>query len=396
MSNLTKHTGEGTAIAREGVAGKEIEKRHETATSLESTSARAEIEARYTVAMMHPRDEDQVRSRLLKACADPVFAHAAYYAVPRKGLQKPGSITGTAGVVEGLSVRFAEEAVRRSGNILTRSRTTYDDESKRKVTVGTCDLETNAIYEDDVVIDKTIERHEVKDGQVVIGTRQNSTGATVYIVQATEEEIRQKQGALVNRARRNLQLALVPAGLLDECKRTIAKTVKDRAAADPDAERKAIADAFASLNVEPVDLKTYLGHELAQSSPAELVTLRGLYAAIRDGEVTWADVVREKAEEAAKAAAEEPKTSGGKVAAKIRERAAKINTQAPKPGAAAPAAAAPAPAATGTPASSPDTTQAPGPSTPAAHPDPCKACGTGMQGNACPSCGWVRGERVPE
>jgi len=395
MANLTRAAGtaEGTAIAREGAGGRELEQRHETSTSLESASARAEVEARYTMAMLHRRDDDQVRVLLLKECARPGFARAAFYAVPRKGLEKPGAITGSKGVIEGLSVRFAEAAVRISGNILTRSRTTYDDASKRKVTVGACDLETNAIYEDDVVVDKTIERREPREGQTVIGSRQNSAGNLVYIVQATEEEIRQKQNALVSRVRRNLQLALVNADTLDECKRQIAKTVKDSAAADPDAERKAIADAFASLNVQPADLSAYLGHELAQTTPAELVTLRGLFAALREGELTWGDVVKEKAEEVAREAeaAKEQKTPGGKVAETIRKRAEKV--AAAKGSKPAPETT---PAATTTPAVEPPPDVPAGERARRLGEDACKACGEAMTGTACNACGWVKGERVPE
>jgi hypothetical protein len=70
----------------------------------------------------------------------------------------------------------------------------------------------------------------------------------------------------------------------------------DDAARDPDGERKKIADAFAEIHVKASDLVEYLGHSLDSCSPAELVQLRGLFGAIRDGEATWATVMDNKAE----------------------------------------------------------------------------------------------------
>jgi hypothetical protein len=40
-----------------------------------------------------------------------------------------------------------------------------------------------------------------------------------------------------------------------------------------------------------------LGHDLGKCSPAQIVTLRGIYGAIKDGEATWQTVMQNKADQ---------------------------------------------------------------------------------------------------
>jgi hypothetical protein len=397
MSNIVKRT-EGT-VAREGATGRELELRGETAAVHEQASARAEIEARYTMAQLRRRDPVENRSALLRDCQRPGFARRAFYSVPRRTSPKdakPGRITGTVPSspdqygrvevrIEGLSVRYAETAVRTLGNIESRTRVVYEDAYKRRVQVGVVDLETNSSYADEVLIDKTIERNYLPDDKVALGTRKNSAGKDVYILPTTEEELRQKQQALVSRVFRTLVLRLVPPDTLEECEMQIGATVKNEAARDPDAERKAVADAFASLNVMPADLKAYIGHELGTCTPAEIVNMRGLYEAIREGEITWAEAVKEKTDQAeAEAKKEKPKTAGGRVAASIEARVKKQKERKgePKPDPKPAAATTTAPATTGP--------------TPTAQPMMCAGCGVAMIGTTCGACGWVVGERIPD
>jgi hypothetical protein len=277
---------------RQGFGESSIEKRGETASSMMVAQARAEIEARYVMAMQRPRDNDNVRVRLLRECQRPAFAKKAFYSVPRG--DKPGRISGISNRLEGLSIRFAEAAIRIAGNIWQPTRTVYDDDFKRMLNVAAIDLETNAIYSRDVVIEKTIERRKPKDGAVILGKRTNSAGDTVYILQATEEELLQKESNLVSRTLRTEALRLIGADILEESEQQIIATIRAADAADPDGARKEIADAFASLNILPSDLKAYLGHELDMCSPAQLTDLRAIYAAIREGEFSWAQAMQEK------------------------------------------------------------------------------------------------------
>jgi len=59
-------------------------------------------------------------------------------------------------------------------------------------------------------------------------------------------------------------------------------------------------DSFSSIGVKPKALEAYLGQQCATLSPAQLLELRGIYAAIRDGDATWADYLAKADEETAR------------------------------------------------------------------------------------------------
>lgn len=350
MSNAMVRGGDANtgAIVREGFGETSIEKRGETASTMLAAQAQAEIQSRYVMAVQRPRNDDTVRVKLLRDCSRPSFAARAYYAVPRAGLTKPGRITGTRGVIEGLSVRFAESAIRVSGNILQSTRTVYDDDFKRMVNVSATDLETNAVYSRDLILEKTLERRDAKE-RTVLGKRTNSAGVDVFVVQSTEEELLVKESALISRAFRTLALRLVPLDVLEECEQAIARTVREEDAKDPDAARKTICDNFAKIGVMPDALALYLGHPIEQCSPAELVEMRGLFAAVHDNEVTMAAAIAEKTGEVAKGETPaDAKTKAASVSDKIKARAQRIETtkatKATPPAAPSRPAARPAPA----------------------------------------------------
>ena len=77
--------------------------------------------------------------------------------------------------IQGLSIRFAEAALRMAGNIDVQMQAVFDDEWKRIVRITVMDLETNFAYTSEATIDKTVERRDAKDRQV-LATRQNSEG----------------------------------------------------------------------------------------------------------------------------------------------------------------------------------------------------------------------------
>jgi hypothetical protein len=251
------------------------------------------VQARYVMALRRPRDWVQVRTSILRECQRPGFAASAVYSKPVGG-----------GTVEGLSIRFAEVAVRYMTNVMPETVTLFDDNRKRIVRVSMTDLEYNVTYSADLTIEKTVERKKLRTNQRALGVRTNSYGDTIYVVEATESDVQTKEGALVSKAIRNLALRLLPGDIQDEAKATINATLENAAAKDPDAERKALADGFAAIGVQPKDLTKYLGHDLGQLVPAEMVELRRVYRALRDGESTWRDILETKigADEPAKPA----------------------------------------------------------------------------------------------
>lgn len=262
----------------------------DTASTAVAAQAKALVEARYIMAMRRPRDMDVVRERMLKECTRPSFAAVARYTKPI-GKDKSKWPTGP-------SIRFAEAAVRNMTNITVETMTVYDDREKRIIRVTVTDLETNVPYSQDITIAKTIERRQKKDGDTVIGTRTNSYGDTLYILEATDDDIINKQQALISKAIRTQGLRLIPGDIIDECMDQVLVTQANADAEDPDAAKRKLFDAFGHLGVRAEQLKEYLGHDAATLAPKELTELRALYAAIRDGEATWRDVMDERAAKA--------------------------------------------------------------------------------------------------
>ena len=259
----------------------------ESASSAVAAQAKAMVESRYVMAMRNPRNMDQVRLDLMKECKRPSFADnkSAYYVKP------------IGNGVEGLGIRFVEVALRCMKNVLVETSMIFEDEMKEVHRVSVTDLEANVTYPLDVRVSKTVERAKPNSDGSFISVRKNSYGKDVYTVVGTDDDILNKRGALISKAMRTLGLRIIPGDLCDEAESIIKRVRLDKAAADPDAERKAIVDAFAELGVSATDLHSYLGHPLAQCSPVQLVQLRGIFGAIKDGEATWQTVLQNKADQ---------------------------------------------------------------------------------------------------
>jgi len=261
----------------------------ESAATAAASKAKALVEARYIMAMRNPRNWDQVRQDLLKECRRPSFADnkSAYYVKP------------IGDGVEGLGIRFVEVAIRCMKNVSVDTEMIFEDDAKEVHRVEVTDLESNVPLGMSVPVSKYVERSRPSDDGTYISVRKNSWGKNVYLVPAKGDDLLNIRGAQISKAMRTLGLRLIPGYLQDEATDIIKKVRLDKAAQDPDAERRKILDAFADINVRAVDLTEYLGHDVAACSPAEMVKLRGLYGAIRDGEATWASVMENKADSGA-------------------------------------------------------------------------------------------------
>lgn len=278
MTTQEQKNNNGTALAKAAATGITKGPEHETAITAAAAQAQAIVQSRYIMAYQRPRDIDAVRVALLKACARPRFAETAIYSKPVGGQR-----------IEGPSIRFAEEAARALGNIDVQTPVLYDDFEKRIIGVRVTDLESNTNYSADVTIQKTVERKKVKEGQQVLGSRLNSYGDTVYLVEATDDDLLNKQNALVSKAIRTGILRVLPSDIREEALDAARETMEKGDTVDPDAARKKLASAFAAIGVAPGELKKYLGHELSTCSPSELADLRKVYSSIKEGEASWAE-----------------------------------------------------------------------------------------------------------
>lgn len=315
-------------ITQQGFGGSSLELLGDLSVRAMAKQAESQIQARYVMAMQNRRDIMRSRAALLRDCERPGFASKALY---RKPIGEG---------VEGPSIRLAEAAARALGNVLTDVSAIYDDDKKRIVRVVASDLECNVTYTKDVTVNKTVERSRPVEGRKIISQRINSKGRPVYVIEATDDEILDREGALASKAMRTCLLRLIPGDILEEAIQRCYATQANADAADPDAARKAMADAFAGLGVSVEQLAAYLGHPLDQTNPKETRELRGIYNAIKDGEATWAEAIAavDGATESAPATEQTQAAPSGKqtladVAAKAKADRVKIEMP-PEPGSA--------------------------------------------------------------
>ena len=255
----------------------------ETAGSALAEQSKAAVQARWIMAMQRPRDIMRARELLLADCARPAFAAKAIYNKPvGKG-------------VEGPSIRLAEAAARAMTNIYCDAATVYDDAEKRIVRVSATDLEANVTFPMDITIKKTVERNAPMPGRKIVAQRKNSRGGDVFEIEATDDEIIDRERAQLSKAMRTCLLRLIPGDILEEAIARCYEVNSGEVQRDIMGARKKMVDAFAGEGVTLAMMQEYLGHQITETTEKELVTLRGMFAALKDGETTWAEVAGTKA-----------------------------------------------------------------------------------------------------
>ena len=259
----------------------------ESAATAVAAQAKAMIEARYIMALQRPRNWDQVRQDVINECKRPTFARnpSAFYRKP------------IGAGVEGLGIRFVEVAMRCMTNVLIETTMVFEDESKELHKVSVTDLENNITYPLDVRVNKTVERSKPLVDGSYISIRKNTYGKDVFTVPATDDDLLNKRGAQISKAIRTLGLRIIPGDIQDEAEQIIRSIRQNDAAQDPLAESKRIADAFDSLGITASELTKYLGRPISKCTPNQLVSLRGIYGAIREGEASWQSVVGQDKQE---------------------------------------------------------------------------------------------------
>ena len=248
----------------------------ETAATSAAQAARAEIEAAYAVAQYRPRNNGDVRAHLLEECSRPTFAAEALYGKPILGK-----------IIEGLSIRSAESAMRIMGNIRCSKWTTFEDERVQKINISVIDLETNAGDSSEVTIQKTVERKQAGKDREIITERVNVKGEKVFVVVATEDELINKRNAMLSKEKRNLILALLPADVKEDMIDKIHEVMRSRDSKDPDKRRNAMIESFAKLGIYPSDIEPWLKCTLDQATSDQIGELSVMCKTIADGESTW-------------------------------------------------------------------------------------------------------------
>lgn len=264
-------------MQREEFGATQLQTIRETAATAVAAREKAAVEARYIMALQRPRSLERARQQLLDACKHKEFAEASWYRIPNRG--------------EGFTIRFAEEALRCVGNIYPEVMIVYENDEIRMFRVTVTDLETNLSYSTETIVQKTIERRQLKKGQAAIRERLNSSGEKVYLIEATEEETLVKQNAALSKAIRTNGLRLIPAWVKEEAKRSIFATLEGDLKNDFAAKRRKVIDGFAGLGVTVQHLEQYFTKPIEQTTPSEVMTLQPIYTALKEGETTWEQVM---------------------------------------------------------------------------------------------------------
>ena len=266
--------------------------------------ATARIQSAYTMALRNPRDNriEMIRQNVLRECQRPSFcapdeakygSSLAIYAVPRGKVQVNGKWVDN--LIQGPTIRFAEMLLREWGFLSIEVNPMGETDEYKLLQVICTDYQACNFTSEIVSVPKSVERKKQRSDDELISQRTNSYGDPVYLVKATDDEIAMKTNALVSKARRNLILQAVPGWLIEEAITKVRETARQKDAADPDAAKRKLFDAFATVGVSAQQLSEFIGHANALS-PAELEDLRGYFSGIKEGYTTWAAIIAAKEE----------------------------------------------------------------------------------------------------
>jgi len=264
-----------------------------------AAKARTQIEARIVHATQRPRNQLDCRKLLLDECEDPGFAEIALYRKPVGRVKNPESGNWEQSYAVDFSIRFVETALQIWGNTDVDAEVVTDDIKGVTMRVTVWDVERNLTFRSEAFVDRNVERRTLPKGRVPRGTRDNNFGETVFLLEATADEMRNKCGSERSKLIRDWGKRILPRKFLVEARAKVEETLLNDAAQAPDVARRKLLDAFGSLGIMPSVLQEYLEMPIETLRPKDFVDLRAIFNGLRDGDFTWPEVVQMK-----KAAAE--------------------------------------------------------------------------------------------
>ena len=219
----------------------------------------AEVQAAMMIARMNPRDPIAAMDRILNACARPTLAEAAVYQYSRGGSD-----------VSGPSIRLAEAMAQSWGNMQFGIRELDQRNGESTVQAFAWDVETNTRRE--VTFQIPHVRH-TKKGQYKLEDPRD-----IY-------EMVANQGA---RRLRACILAVIPGDVTEAAVAQCEITMKTKADTSPEAMKKML-EAFSAYGVTKEQIEARIQRRLDAIQPAQVVSLKKIYASLRDGMSTAAD-----------------------------------------------------------------------------------------------------------
>lgn len=229
----------------------------------------AEVQAAMMIARMNPRDPIAAMDRILNACARPTLADAAVYTYARGGSD-----------VSGPSIRLAEAMAQSWGNMQFGIRELDQRNGESTVQAFAWDVETNTRRE------VTFQVPHIRYTRS--GSKKLEDPRDIY-------EMVANQGA---RRLRSCILAVIPGDVTEAAVTQCEVTMKTKADTSPEAMQKMVA-AFEPFGVTREQIEKRIQRRLDAIQPAQVVSLKKIYASLRDGMSVaseWFEVQQEEDE----------------------------------------------------------------------------------------------------
>nr|DAR44523.1 MAG TPA: hypothetical protein [Caudoviricetes sp.] len=223
----------------------------------------SEIKGKMFLARQFPRDPEMSLQNVLRECGRKDLAEAAQYEFPRGD-----------SVVKGPSIRLVEVLARHWGNIMSGITEVDVQGDTTTIKCFAWDLETNASDEKTFSV-----KHE----------RSTKKGSYKLTDERDIYEMVANKGA---RRKRACLLAVMPGwyvdAALEECDKTLSDSLTKSGESLEEIIEKTV-NAFAGFGITPEQICTKLNKEIDKLSNNDIVKLRHLYSAIKDGFVKATD-----------------------------------------------------------------------------------------------------------
>lgn len=222
----------------------------------------SEIKGKMFLARQFPRDPDYSLQAVLRECKRKELAEAATYEFPRGD-----------SVVKGPSIRLVEVLARHWGNIDCGITEVDTRDGMTTIKCFAWDLQTNVADEKTFTV-----KHE----------RSTKKGSYKLTDERDIYEAVANKGA---RRKRACLLAVMPGWYVDEalraCEETLTASISDGKSMEE--VIGTVVSAFSEFGISPEQISEKLGKDVDKLSKNDVVKLRHLYSAIKDGFVKPAD-----------------------------------------------------------------------------------------------------------
>jgi hypothetical protein len=237
-----------------------------------NTLVRLENSTQMAVSVQRPRDEGAILMAALKELElYPSMAEEAIYSKP-VGKDDSGKMT----YAEGLSIRAAESLANRWKNSAFGVDLVSEDEDTATIAAVFLDYEMNT-------------RHVVQQ-RVSKWFKSRKSGLMKYSPDRFDIVLKANGSKILREA----ILRSLPGGLKKEYEQKARRLLTNK----PESKRVAIVERFAVLGVTVDQLVKHVGKDVKDWKKDELVTLLGIYNAVREGEITAEETFGTKADAA--------------------------------------------------------------------------------------------------